>query len=75
MRVSNNLEMKVKSSKDSTGEKKISLIDELSASLSYNTAAKTKQWSNLNTNIRLKLWKNYTFSMAAVFATYAYQFD
>ncbi len=75
MRISNNLEMKVKSSKDSTGEKKISLIDELSASLSYNTAAKTKQWSNLNTNIRLKLWKNYTFSMAAVFATYAYQFD
>ncbi len=75
MRVSNNLEMKVKSSKDSTGEKKISLIDELSASLSYNTAAKTKQWSNLNSNIRLKLWKNYTFSMAAVFATYAYQFD
>ena len=75
MRLSNNLEMKVKSSKDSTGEKKISLIDELSASLSYNTAAKTKQWSNLNTNIRLKLWKNYTFSMAAVFATYAYQYD
>lgn len=75
MRVSNNLEMKVKSSRDSTGEKKISLIDELSAALSYNTAAKTKPWSNLNTNLRLKLWKNYTFSMAAVFATYAYQFD
>lgn len=75
MRVSNNLEMKIKSSKDSTGEKKISLIDELSASLSYNTAAKTKQWSNLSTNLRLKLWKNYTFSMAAVFATYAYAFN
>ena len=75
MRVSNNLEMKVKSSKDSTGEKKISLIDELSAALSYNTAAKVKPWSNLNTNVRLKLWKNYTFSMAATFATYAYQFD
>lgn len=75
MRVSNNLEMKVKSSKDSTGEKKISLIDELSASISYNTAAKTKPWSNLNSNVRLKLWKNYTFSMAATFATYAYKFN
>ena len=75
MKISNNLEMKVKSSRDSTGEKKISLIDELSASLSYNTAVKTRQWSDLNTNIRLKLWKNYTFSMAASFATYAYQFN
>ena len=67
--------MKVKSSKDSTGEKKISLIDELSARISYNMAAKTKRWSNLNTNLRLKLWKNYTFSMSAVFATYAYKYD
>lgn len=75
MSVSNNVEMKVKSSKDSTGEKKISLIDELGASISYNTAAKQKKWSNLTTRLRLKLWKNYTFSMAAVFATYAYQFD
>lgn len=75
MRVSNNVEMKVKSSRDSTGERKISLIDELSASLSYNTAARIKPWSNLSTNLRLKLWKNYTLSMAAVFATYAYQFD
>ena len=75
MSLSNNLEMKVKSSKDSTGEKKISLIDELSARISYNMAAKTKRWSNLNTNLRLKLWKNYTFSMSAVFATYAYKYD
>lgn len=75
MSLSNNVEMKVKSSKDSTGEKKISLIDELSARISYNMAAKTKPWSNLSTNLRLKLWKNYTFSMSAVFATYAYKFD
>lgn len=38
-------------------------------------AAETRPWSNLNTRIRLKLTKNYTFSMAAVFATYAYAFD
>ena len=75
MSVSNNLEMKVKSDRDSTGFKKISLIDELSASLSYNMAAKTQPWSNLSTRLRLKLGKNKTFSMAAVFATYAYKFN
>ncbi len=75
MSLSNNIEMKVKSDRDSTGERKISIIDELSGSLSYNFAAKTRPWSNLNTRLRLKLSKSYTFSMAAVFATYAYAFD
>lgn len=75
MSVSNNVEMKVKSDRDTTGERKISIIDELYGALSYNMAAKTRPWSNLNTRIRLKLTKNYTFSMAAVFATYAYAFD
>ena len=75
MSVSNNLEMKVKSDRDSTGERKISLIDELSGSLSYNFAAKTRPWSDLNMRVRLKLTKSYTFSMAANFATYAYKFD
>ncbi len=75
MSLSNNIEMKVKSDRDSTGERKISIIDELSGSLSYNLAAKQRPWSNLNTRLRLKLTKSYTFSMAAVFATYAYAFD
>ena len=73
--ISNNLEMKLRSNRDSTGEKKISLIDELGMSMSYNMAAKTKPWSDLNMHVRLKLTKSYTFSMAAVFATYAYEFD
>ena len=75
MSVSNNVEMKIKSDRDSTGEKKISLIDELSGTLSYNMAAQTRPWSDLSTRLRLKLSKKYTFSMAAVFATYAYAFD
>ena len=73
--LSNNLEMKVRSDRDSTGEKKISLIDELYGSLSYNLAAKTRPWSDLSTRVRLKLSKSYTFSLAAVFATYAYVFN
>ena len=72
--VSNNIEMKIKSDKDTTGIKKISIIDELGANISYNMAATRQQWSNLNTRIRLKYGK-FTFNMAAVFATYAYEFD
>ncbi|AGB28917.1 hypothetical protein Prede_1611 [Prevotella dentalis DSM 3688] len=71
--VSNNLEMRVKSDNDSTGFKKISLIDELGASMSYNMAATTHRWSDLSVRLRLKWWKSYTFNMNAVFATYAYE--
>ena len=71
--ISNNLEMKYKDKNDSI--RKVSLIDELGASISYNTAAKVRPWSNLTLNLRLKLSKNYTFSMSSVFATYAYTFD
>ena len=73
--LSNNVEMKWRTDRDSTGEKKISLIDELGLSMSYNMAAKKKPWSDLNMRVRLKLTKSYTFSMSAVFATYAYEFD
>ena len=73
--IDNNLEMKVKSDKDTTGVRKISLIDQLSASMSYNAAAKVRPWSDLSMNLRLKLSKSYTFNMNASFATYAYQFD
>ena len=71
--VDNNIEMKMKSDKDSTGYKKISLIDQLGATLSYDVA--NKRWSDLSMNLRLKLTKSYTFNMNASFATYAYQFD
>lgn len=75
--ISNNLEMKIKSDhdKDSLGYKKISLIDELGLTMSYNSAATTHKWSDLSMRIRLKWWKNYTFNMNAVFGTYAYELD
>jgi hypothetical protein len=75
MSVSNNIEAKFRSDNDSTGFKKISIIDELGASMSYNMAAQTRPWSDLNTTLRLKWWKHYTFNMAATFATYAYELD
>lgn len=71
--ISNNLEMKYKDKNDSI--KKVSLIDELGASLSYNMAATTRPWSDLTLNARLKLTKSYTFSMSSTFKTYGYKFD
>jgi len=73
--LSNNIEMKVKSDKDSTGFKKLSIIDELGFNMSYNMAAKEKPWSDLTVRLRLKWWKSYTFNMNAQFATYAYELD
>ncbi len=75
MDISNNVEMKVRTDKDSTGFKKISIIDELGASMSYNMATDIRPWSDLSTRLRLKLTKSYTFNMNAVFATYAYELD
>ena len=71
----NNLEMKVKSDDDSTGFKKISLIDELGLNMSYNFAADIRPLSDLRTNLRLKLSKTYTFNLNATFASYVYEAD
>lgn len=71
--LSNNLEMKYRDKNDSIH--KLSLIDEFGLGLSYNLAAETRPWSDLSMNLRVRLTKNYTFSMASSFATYAYDFD
>lgn len=73
--VSNNIEMKVKSDKDSTGIKKVSLIDELGFAMSYNFATDYHPLSDLTMRLRLKWWKNYTFNLNAVFASYAYELN
>ncbi len=73
MDVSNNIEMKVRTKNDSI--RKISLIDELGASLNYNMAAESRPWGDLSMRVRIKTPWNYTFSMNARFATYAYEFD
>ncbi len=73
--LSNNIEMKVKSDKDTTGFKKISLIDELGFAMSYNFATDYHPLSDLTMRLRLKWWKNYTFNLNAVFASYAYELN
>lgn len=71
--ISNNLEMKVKSDQDSTGMKKISLIENFTISQSYNFAADSMRWSNLNTSISLRLIKNFNLNLSATWDPYTYQ--
>ena len=73
--IANNIEMKVLSDADTTGIKKISIIDEIGARMSYNLAATERPWSDLDTRLRLKLSKSYTLNINARFATYAYEAD
>lgn len=71
----NNLEMKVKSDADSTGFKKISLIDNLGIGFSHNFMAEKYKWSDISTNLRLKLSKTLTFNITAQWDPYAYRWD
>lgn len=73
--LSNNLEMKVKSDNDSIGEKKISLIENLSLSESYNFAADSMNWSDLNTSILLRLTKGFNLNLSAVWDVYTYKLN
>ena len=70
--IANNLEAKVKSDEDSTGYKKISLIENLTLSQSYNFAADSLGWSNLNTSILLRLTKSFNLNLSATWDVYKY---
>lgn len=73
--LANNLEMKVKSDNDSTGERKISLIENLSLSQSYNLAADSLRWSNINSSILLRLTKSLNLNLSAVWDVYTYKLN
>lgn len=68
----NNLEMKVPSAKDSTGYKKISLIDNLRVGFSHNMMADSLKWSDINVSMRLKFSKSFTVNVGATFDPYLY---
>lgn len=73
--MTNNLEMKVNSTKDSTGYKKISLIDNLSANASYNMFADSLNWSDISTSVRFKVTKNVNLTVTANFTPYTYRLN
>jgi hypothetical protein len=66
----NTLEMKVKSTKDSTGFKKISILESLNFSTSYNFLADSMQWSKISMSGRTKILGT-SISFSATFDPYA----
>ena len=70
--IANNLEAKVKSENDSTGFKKISLIENFTLSQSCNLAADSMKWSNLSTSIMLRLVKGFNLNLSATWDVYKY---
>ena len=67
--------MKVKSDQDSTGYKKVSLIENFTIGQSYNFAADSMNWSNINTSIMLRLVKNFNLSLSATWDPYTYRLN
>ena len=71
--IDNNLEMKVRTKSDSTDTfKKISLIDNLSLSSSYNLAADSFQLADINASITLRLSESIHFTLGGAFDPYLY---
>ena len=69
--LNNTLEAKIKQQNDSGSvDKKVSLIDNFTASVSYNVAAKNYQWSNINLNGRTKLFKLVDVNTSALIDPY-----
>lgn len=65
--LNNNLEIKVRSKKDTiTGTKKIAIFDNLSVSMGYDFAADSMRWQPLRIAGRSTIWKqlNITFSLS-----------
>lgn len=74
----NNVEMKWRLKSDSTDVeeqfKKISLIDQFGLRFSYNMAADSFRWSNLSTNIALRLTKTFVLRLSASFDPYEWDY-
>lgn len=68
----NNFEMKVKSKKDTINPiKKIKLLENLSFSSSYNIAADSFNWSNINMSARTYLFKKVFLNFSGILDPYA----
>lgn len=70
--IANNLEMKMRSDNDSIDDKKISLIENFTVSQSYNFAADSLRFSNINTSLMLRLVKNFNLNLSATWDVYTY---
>lgn len=70
----NNIEAKFRSDSDSTGFKKVSIIDNLTTNISYNMAADSMRWSSsIPVAATLKFGKSGSVNLSATFDTYMYE--
>ncbi|MBS1783468.1 MAG: hypothetical protein JSS78_10415 [Bacteroidetes bacterium] len=74
--LNNNLQIKVRSKKDSTGAgKNVTLIDGFSINSAYNIAADSFKWSNINMSFRTNILDKFNLSGGAVFDPYATDYN
>ncbi len=74
--LNNNLQMKVRSKKDTaTGTKNITLIDGLSVNTNYNIAADSFKWSPVNISFRTNVLNIINITAGANFDPYRYDHD
>ncbi|MCQ2348539.1 MAG: LPS-assembly protein LptD [Paludibacteraceae bacterium] len=77
--VQNNLEVKVRNDKDTTGREQFkvySIIDNFGITGAYNFAADSMNFSNFNVNLRLKIpLVNYTLNLSTSLDPYMYEYD
>lgn len=67
----NNLEMKVRSNKDSTGTKKVTIFENLGFSTSYDISADSLNWAPINANARTRLGQFFTLQLSGILDPYA----
>ncbi|MDO5571722.1 MAG: putative LPS assembly protein LptD [Bacteroidales bacterium] len=70
--MTHNIEAKVKSDRDTTGVKKISIIDNLSTGINYNFAADSMRWSDIPLSMRFKITKGFTLQLSGTLDSYTY---
>ncbi|MDR2936819.1 MAG: LPS-assembly protein LptD [Rikenellaceae bacterium] len=66
----NTFEMKVRSDKDSTGVRKVSILDNLSFSGSYDLLADSLNFSPVSVNIRSSIIKDFAINLSMVYSLY-----
>lgn len=72
--VNNNVEAKLAAKSDSVKAKKVSLIDNLSLSTSYNFAADSFRWSDFQASVALRFSKDFTLRLGGSFDPYMWDY-
>lgn len=70
--MTHNIEAKIQSDRDSTGIRKINLLDNLTTGISYNFAADSMRWSDIPLSMRFKITKGLDLNLSGSLDSYMY---